>query len=530
GTNLYLNDTWMFHSGAWSAVAATPNPGHRYSYISDDPADGGVALYGGIVCVTGCNFAPSEMQWTDTWLWSAAPPLSDIVALAVPAHDSSGEVVAAVPATSEVGLSINFSVSYRGGVPPTTVQWGFDDGTTGTGASLSHAFHTAGPHAVSVWINDSYGHRTRSFANVTVSSGFAVAPSASVNPGDAGTPITFAANPSGGGATTPTFNWTFGDGSTGTTSAPVHTYAAAGNYTVTLNATDSLGVTATGSVLLHVRSALRIVRLNVTPTPVVLGIPENFSTVLSGGTTPFVFAWVFGDGGIGGNLPNITHIYTTNGPFVATVQVTDGAGASISSFLNLSIALAASVIANGSIGAAPLLLAFTPNVTGGIPTYSYAWNFGDGQTSVLPAPTHLFGSVGAYNVTLTVRDRAGHSAQGLWGLEVFTGQGALQLQVGVSAPVLTVGQSSTLTAEPHGGVGRYVYQWSSVPTGCREVSLLVLSCAPSTNGTYAASGTLTDGAGTIVTASGTFKVGSGGNPPLTAPSERLGPWLYPALL
>ncbi len=37
---------------------------------------------------------------------------------------------------------------------------------------------------------------------------------------------------------------------------------------------------------------------------------------------------------------------------------------------------------------------------------SYAWDFGDGYTSTLPAPTHVFANGGAYTVTLTVRNFA----------------------------------------------------------------------------------------------------------------------------
>ena len=37
------------------------------------------------------------------------------------------------------------------------------------------------------------------------------------------------------------WNWNFGDGGTATSGCPAHTYSAAGNYTVTLTATNSGG-------------------------------------------------------------------------------------------------------------------------------------------------------------------------------------------------------------------------------------------------------------------------------------------------
>jgi len=47
---------------------------------------------------------------------------------------------------------------------------------------------------------------------------------------------------------------------------------------------------------------------------------------------------------------------------------------------------------------------FTSNVTGGSPSYTYQWNFGDGGTSTLSNPSHTYSTAGTYTVTLTVKD------------------------------------------------------------------------------------------------------------------------------
>jgi PKD repeat protein len=49
---------------------------------------------------------------------------------------------------------------------------------------------------------------------------------------------------------------------------------------------------------------------------------------------------------------------------------------------------------------------FTPTVTGSGPL-TYLWDFGDGITSTLEAPTHLYAASGTYEVTLTVTNSFG---------------------------------------------------------------------------------------------------------------------------
>ncbi|MGZ3864178.1 MAG: PKD domain-containing protein [Bacteroidia bacterium] len=49
---------------------------------------------------------------------------------------------------------------------------------------------------------------------------------------------------------------------------------------------------------------------------------------------------------------------------------------------------------------------FTASVNG-YPPYTYQWNFGDGSTSSLPAPTHVYNTIGYDTVSLTLTDSLG---------------------------------------------------------------------------------------------------------------------------
>jgi PKD repeat protein len=52
---------------------------------------------------------------------------------------------------------------------------------------------------------------------------------------------------------------------------------------------------------------------------------------------------------------------------------------------------------------------FMSEVAGGFAPYSFHWDFGDGNTSAEAAPTHNYGSVDSYTVTLTVTDDRGNT-------------------------------------------------------------------------------------------------------------------------
>ncbi len=49
-------------------------------------------------------------------------------------------------------------------------------------------------------------------------------------------------------------------------------------------------------------------------------------------------------------------------------------------------------------------LKFTANVSGGVPPYSYSWNFGDGTTASTNPAYHSYSTPGYYTITVTVTD------------------------------------------------------------------------------------------------------------------------------
>jgi PKD repeat protein len=72
-----------------------------------------------------------------------------------------------------------------------------------------------------------------------------------------------------------------------------------------------------------------------------------------------------------------------------------------------TLAMAASAAASPMSGAAPLDVAFQGGVTGGRAPVTYSWSFGDGNTSPLASPSHIYTTAGTYGASLTVADSLG---------------------------------------------------------------------------------------------------------------------------
>jgi PKD repeat protein len=117
-------------------------------------------------------------------------------------------------------------------------------------------------------------------------------------------------------------------------------------------------------------------------------------------------AWNFGDGSTGtGAAPN--HTYTQAGTYNVTVKATDNGGASTTSAAKAVTVTAPSATAHASFDATctslDCVITNTSTATGSVTTW--AWTFGDGQTSSVQDPGTVHYSVSAvttYTITLVV--------------------------------------------------------------------------------------------------------------------------------
>jgi uncharacterized repeat protein (TIGR02543 family) len=80
-------------------------------------------------------------------------------------------------------------------------------------------------------------------------------PTATPNPAVVGQTVTFTVTTTDAVGDTLSYAWNFADGSTGTSATISHTYATAGNYTVSVEISDGKGGTATGTVVVTVNAS-----------------------------------------------------------------------------------------------------------------------------------------------------------------------------------------------------------------------------------------------------------------------------------
>ena len=244
--------------------------------------------------------------------------------------------------TNSVNVSFDGSNSYDpdDGTNPgngiVSYEWKFGDGSTDSGATPSHTYTSTGTYTVTLTVTDDENQTDSDRITVTVQTLPPVADAGddqtvSLDSNTNSVSVSFdgsnsydpddGTNPGDGIVS---YEWKFGDGSTGSGATPSHTYTSMGTYTVTLTVTDDEGATAIDTCI-------------VTVLPFVLTADAGEDlTVSAGSTVTFdgsgsyapagrtidTYAWDFGDESTGSGVRS-THTYNTPGTYTVVLTVTD---------------------------------------------------------------------------------------------------------------------------------------------------------------------------------------------------------------
>ncbi|MCI4351248.1 MAG: PKD domain-containing protein, partial [Thermoplasmata archaeon] len=259
--------------------------------------------------------------------------------------------------------------------------------------------------------------------SVTVTARDGMVASASGEPNSGPAPLTVSFNSTvTSGAPPYTYAWVFGDGGTSTLPDPSHMYATGGSYVAVLTATDSVGRSASSRTSISVGtpgSGLTLqASTNVSNGPAPLWVRCSGSA--AGGTTPYVYAWTFGDGARGGGAV-ASHLYVRPGNFTIFLTARDAAGATASSTLTIAVTSELQVRLT-STPPSPHpgdRVSIAANVAGNVSIAGYRWTInqhfvnGSGATLDLGAV-----AAGTYRIDVIVRDRSGVEGNGTLVLSV----------------------------------------------------------------------------------------------------------------
>ena len=316
-------------------------------------------------------------------------------------------VFSGTPTTGTAPLTVNFSDQSTGG--PTSWAWDFGDGNTSTVQNPSHTYATPGVYTVNLMATNSAGSDTATqvdYITVTAPPPPTAAFNGTPTTGTAPLTVNFSDQSTGGPSS---WSWDFGDGNTSTAQNPSHTYATPGVYTVSLTATNSAGSdTATQVDYITVTAPPPpTAAFNGTPTTGTAPLTVNFSDQTTGGPTSW--AWDFGDGNTS-TAQNPSHTYATPGVYTVSLMATNSAGSDTATqvdYITVTAPPPPTAAFNGAptTGTAPLTVNFSDQSTGG-PT-SWAWDFGDGNTSTAQNPSHTYATPGVYTVSLMATNSAG---------------------------------------------------------------------------------------------------------------------------
>ena len=175
------------------------------------------------------------------------------------------------------------------------------------------------------------------------------------------------------------------------------------------------------------------------------------------------------------------------GSYVVRVLVNQsiGSGLTTSSIANVSLTVVAALTVSARASLSPTdagsMVNFSSTSSGGVGPWTFAWRFGDGNSSSSQNTSHKYATPGSYTVRLWVNDSyGGHATDTL----VVLVDPSLEASLSISNNTLALGSSIAITVEASGGSPPYFYEYHDLPPGCVSENSSSLGCLPTQAGFY----------------------------------------------
>jgi hypothetical protein len=324
------------------------------------------------------------------------------------------------PTSEGSTVTVNFSVQDDETVSSTCINWG--DGATACNVSsgATHAYSTNGAASsvfkIQVNATDSAGLTSSATTSITIND---LAPTVTVSaPASAneGSPVTVTVTATDDEAISKTCV-AFGDGSSSCTGPFTHSYSTGGaasiRFTVTVNATDSAGLTGSATTSVTINDLAPTVTVSAPSanegSPVTVAVTTTDDEALSKTCVNF------GDGSSSCTGP-FTHTYSTGGTasksFTITANSTDAAGLTGSVTTSIMVNDLKPTVTIISVSPSPALVGQTVSVgftaadDEGIARTCVS--FGDGSSACGTSPqNHSYSTSGGFTITVNATDVAG---------------------------------------------------------------------------------------------------------------------------
>ncbi len=318
------------------------------------------------------------------------------MAIMLSASNQASACTATFTATADSTGGVTFTNTSAGWFYNST--WSFGDGTSSTQTSPFHQYNGTGYYAVCLTIWDSTGCQSTYCDSVYVMGSGSSTCNATVSLQTSGSTVSF----TGYGTTSNIllYDWYFGDGTYSSLMNPSHSYASAGVYNGYLLAGFGNNCWDTVYFSVVIQGSGSNCTANYSYTQGSNG-SVSFTNLSSTGVL-YNYVWDFGDGNTSGGY-FASHNYTANGTYYACLTVIDSLNNCWDTYcqyititnVNSGGGCNAAFSAYDSMG----VYYFIPNVASGA---TYAWDFGDGTTSNLAIPTHVYANPGTYGPCLTI--------------------------------------------------------------------------------------------------------------------------------
>lgn len=379
----------------------------------------------GNVIITNANGTAQDLLTTTETAEVTAASAGVDASITVHVESNDGPTASFVysPTNPKVDEKVNFNASASKDTDGTIVsfRWDFGDGHSGSGETVSHRYGDAGTFAVVLVVQDNSGNRGTATQTVSVTEGNS--PNASfvyspANPAENETIYFNAAQSNDPDGTIESFDWDFGDGTTGKGETITHRYGSSGSFTVLLKVTDDDGNVDTASQTISVGdNASPVASFFYTPSNPAVNQVIQFNATESHDPdgTIVSYQWDFGDGSPAAAGVLVDHSFNSKGTYTVYLRVTDNSGNTDSASQTVNVS-------DNQSPTASFVYSPTSPVVGDRVHFnasestdpdgtitSWRWDFGDGGHGSGEEVNHTYSDAGTYTVVLEVTDDSGNT-------------------------------------------------------------------------------------------------------------------------